>query len=1200
MDYEFLRGEGIRHLERLCQGIWTDFNAHDPGVTILEQVCYAITDLAYRIDFDIKDLLTFRGEDAYRSLHSPAEVLTIEPVTLADLRKLAIDVPGVKNAWFEGAEGTGPAMAYDPSEELIYLSNGSTEFAPSYRKTAVRDIYRVLLEIDGRKDRDAASVVSEVDALLRSRRSLCRDFFYPSILNPRGIVVDAAIEVGFVEDPEKLLAEIYRALTETVSPDIRFHTLAEMLARGKSVDEIMEGPVLRHGFIDDAELTGLERKAGIRSSDLMGAILRVEGATAVSSIRVSDGIRTEPWYLKLDDRSAPFLDIKKSLFAAQGPGVFLTRRGIRIEVDPGRVERILEGLAGSSDRRPLPPEERDIFLPAGRDRNIGRYRSIQGQFPAAYGIGPLGLPESADPRRKAQAKQLKAYLLFFDQVLANYFAQLGNARKLFSFYDPEPRSYFSQAVEDDGLGLREIIADDLETHAAEVARLTDLTAWEVTPVDGDDPAASGRKNRFMSHLLARFAEQFTDYSLFRYARINEQNLIEVKSAFLRNYHGIGSFRGCGFDYTLPSGGTGNALGLERRVRLKLGMSPRRRGKLADMEENADDSGFYVLEHILLRPGAADEMKNELRPSAFIKGPAGEDPYSRRISYVFPDWVRKYAESGYRSLIEGTLCEETPAHIHAHLRWLDCQRMADFESAYGTWIDGMIATRWWNPPEIKPEDETARLARLALRDARDRMIRLLGIGEPYPLRDLILDFPAIVPYSQSARILIKGGQVGALYRLCDEDGDPIVQDGNRFEVLVDPSMAAGGIFLATPAILRDITFTVLAILDDGAESLGLEAYLTSTVSVQVGIDTTLPISFVPRAESRQIGGGSRIAVNYGDAVSVRVSRTQEGVSYRLTAISGEAPEDVSSPQKGNQKDLVLVSGKGFDGDTRISVRAYRTASPKNFTFLDTELKVDVRPDPALSVELDPEIVDYGVRPVVRLPRTQSGVRYELYFKLLVPEDYLPDGTPEGILVPTDEGRQVSVRKPVGIDPGGKVPDGFTLSASAEGNGGAIVFDPPPLFEDGLFILRATKMGNGESIWLDRSVVILARPDTARKVGRREDRVSAGSPGTVTVEGTQKGVAYQLLLDGKAVNQPAYHLTDRGVERVRVAVDLVVEQELPSEEGPDFVALLPTGPISGTALFTVFAMKVLSGVGAVMAGSATISALPPGPGGEVDNG
>jgi len=99
MDYADLRREGLRLLERMAGGRWTDFNVHDPGITILEQLCYALSDLAYRADFEIPDLLADGGGDAYHSLHPPDEILTCRPVTLADLRRLVLDVAGVRNAW---------------------------------------------------------------------------------------------------------------------------------------------------------------------------------------------------------------------------------------------------------------------------------------------------------------------------------------------------------------------------------------------------------------------------------------------------------------------------------------------------------------------------------------------------------------------------------------------------------------------------------------------------------------------------------------------------------------------------------------------------------------------------------------------------------------------------------------------------------------------------------------------------------------------------------------------------------------------------------------------------------------------------------------------------------------------------------------------------------------------------------------------
>ena len=42
MQYEFLLAKGIAFAQQFSGGLWSDFNYHDPGVTILEQLCYAI------------------------------------------------------------------------------------------------------------------------------------------------------------------------------------------------------------------------------------------------------------------------------------------------------------------------------------------------------------------------------------------------------------------------------------------------------------------------------------------------------------------------------------------------------------------------------------------------------------------------------------------------------------------------------------------------------------------------------------------------------------------------------------------------------------------------------------------------------------------------------------------------------------------------------------------------------------------------------------------------------------------------------------------------------------------------------------------------------------------------------------------------------------------------------------------------------
>ena len=48
LDWSALVEEGRASIAAMSDGRWTDFNAHDPGITILELVAYALTDLGYR------------------------------------------------------------------------------------------------------------------------------------------------------------------------------------------------------------------------------------------------------------------------------------------------------------------------------------------------------------------------------------------------------------------------------------------------------------------------------------------------------------------------------------------------------------------------------------------------------------------------------------------------------------------------------------------------------------------------------------------------------------------------------------------------------------------------------------------------------------------------------------------------------------------------------------------------------------------------------------------------------------------------------------------------------------------------------------------------------------------------------------------------------------------------------------------------
>ena len=63
IDYDSLLRDGISLIQKFSGNKWTDYNFHDPGITILEQLCYALTDLGYRSNFKVEDLLLLNKDN---------------------------------------------------------------------------------------------------------------------------------------------------------------------------------------------------------------------------------------------------------------------------------------------------------------------------------------------------------------------------------------------------------------------------------------------------------------------------------------------------------------------------------------------------------------------------------------------------------------------------------------------------------------------------------------------------------------------------------------------------------------------------------------------------------------------------------------------------------------------------------------------------------------------------------------------------------------------------------------------------------------------------------------------------------------------------------------------------------------------------------------------------------------------------------
>ncbi len=105
LDFNKLREEGIRLIQELSGEIWTDFNLHDPGITTLEVLCYALTELGYRTEelmeaYKEKEAVNPDIIDRY-FIHAD-ELLPHLPLTKWDFENLTEKIhPKVLKAWFE-------------------------------------------------------------------------------------------------------------------------------------------------------------------------------------------------------------------------------------------------------------------------------------------------------------------------------------------------------------------------------------------------------------------------------------------------------------------------------------------------------------------------------------------------------------------------------------------------------------------------------------------------------------------------------------------------------------------------------------------------------------------------------------------------------------------------------------------------------------------------------------------------------------------------------------------------------------------------------------------------------------------------------------------------------------------------------------------------------------------------------------------
>ncbi len=448
LDFDQLRREGLEHIGNLAGKIWTDHNAHDPGITILEVLVYALLDLGYKTNLPFKNLIAQKdNSEKDDNFLTPLEILTINPVSITDYRKLLIEIDGVRNAWLEIADQevalfinqqinsltcTSPIKPNEEEEisfeEAIHVIDNRRDclLDKAYQQLCLNGLYKVFIEKED-DTVDEIALKEAVKSFLSEHRNLCEDFIQIEILKPIDFGVCLDVEIALGVDPKKVYSKIIKALRNYFQPEINYYTLNELLNKGKTIDAIFEGrPYLKEsfGFIDTDELEKLEKRNEIHLSDLYAIVLEIEGVQKVKKAHINKGniAGSLAWVHGLEKDEVPVFLLENSCID------LYSQQGI-IKLDKLKAHQSLS--FGKKFRLPLTSLNNEIPIGIYHD-DLSEFYSIQNDFPVVYGVGEDGLAESATLLRKTQALQLKGYLLFYDQLLANYASQLANIRSLFS------------------------------------------------------------------------------------------------------------------------------------------------------------------------------------------------------------------------------------------------------------------------------------------------------------------------------------------------------------------------------------------------------------------------------------------------------------------------------------------------------------------------------------------------------------------------------------------------------------------------------------------------------------------------------------------------------------------------------------------------------------------------------------------------
>ncbi|ERE13935.1 hypothetical protein [Pseudogulbenkiania ferrooxidans] len=682
-DFAALSEEAIAFITAQPGNAWTDVNPSEPGVTLLEGALAGLTDLGYRLDHQMADLLAPAGAEAdWQPLPPIDQALPTQPVSLDDLQKILTDHPLLSAARLQPAAAGHYQLRLTPIRALSDTEQMQVRQEIWRRFQAARPLGMLL---------DTITFLSEAKLKL-----------YPELELAEGAPVEATL-AALVASWQRLLA----------APPV-YAAAADCLAAGQSGDEVFDGPLLNLGV----KKIQPPAPTQVLSSQLIDLALAIPGIAQVSSLLLgdSDGRRVDnAWSWTVPDNHFISLDLDTLLPWWAGQLTLpkqsydpLHRKGQRLRVNLAELRALLAVP-------PLKPtSQASLPAPFGRYRRLSDFPAFSQGLPAQFGISASGLNPAATPAEQAMTLQLQAYLLLLEQQQSDQAAQLENIRRLLELpagdWLARLRALFVRMLGSEALSdadadrfwdtVRGLPASILRQGAQPLPLAEQLLAPADLPAyrqAGGEPVLEDvlserwldRTLRRLQHLAARFGETLPDAAQLRYRGVFghysplllasrhapvpalDADTLTRRLASLKQALDL-----AGFLLAFPrlSGGRGQGADLAASLHSRSGLELRVAARLGITLDDGDLSlgkreGLYLVEGVLLAAGPDSEPVLSLANAVF---------------WILPAEGSRLGDPSFRRLVEQVICEETPLHLTPWVCWLGGGDLNRMETLHRHW------------------------------------------------------------------------------------------------------------------------------------------------------------------------------------------------------------------------------------------------------------------------------------------------------------------------------------------------------------------------------------------------------------------------------------------------------------------------------------------------------------------------------------